>query len=287
MGATDEPIPVQRVIDHPAHWVMAPWAVTCGALAAAGLPDPALSVGRWLLSCLLSVLVCGLVWEALARVDWAPVRGDLRRSAHVPVLAVRMPYLAQSAPWRRLAAGWGSLSWWVRESLWPLAGSSLVITMLLVPLVLVVASGLERDALWVTVGLVLGALIAGTVVGASAKRMWAAPLVVGGSWLLGQAAVGRLSWRGGVVAALAAIAFAGLEAAPKGHRLFVADVAGVLMVGLLVWQRAPVSACIAGALLLMSAAIRSASTPSEALVRWSRPLWLFVILAASLAIRGA
>lgn len=277
---------VHKPIARTTEWLAAPWAATCGVLAGIGLDWSLSRAGRWLITVVLAEIVVALIWDVAIEVDWVALARDWAASPPGDTSVPHVPYLARQAPGHRLGILWRRFRFWFGHTLWPSGGRAIATLLLLAPALLLVAGMFSAAALWVTMAC-LAYVGAGAVVAArSGRRLPVAPLALAGAWLLGQAAVTGLSWAGVGAALLAALAFVGLEAAELDWRpgLAMAEAAVLALAVLLVSLHSALPAALVGLLLVCGRAVRAGADQTAAASRLMRPLALFSLLVAALAI---
>jgi hypothetical protein len=149
-----------------------------------------------------------------------------------------------------------------------------------------VAGLLSTTAFWITLACLAYIALAAVLASRTSRHLPVAPLAVTGAWLIGQAAVGSMSWQGAAGAVLAGVVFAGFEPRlqPWFKTLTMVEVAEVALVLLLVFLRSTVPAILVGLLVVTQQATRAAVRNDIAAARLVRQTAFLVLLIAALAI---
>lgn len=222
-------------------WLGPVWAVASGIIASGQFSWNARSL---LLAALTFFLVDGIwatLWTCIVETDWAAIVA--RWNVNPPPLRA-----SAAARWRANAAGWLAhfSHWWTTE-LWPVAGSAVINSLVLLALGAAIAAVLGWQTLALSaaaLAIIQTALVINRASGRPVSLLKAA-LEVGLGWLAGHVAFGSATLLSALMAAAFALAYAGgLELA--GQRDGLArwrwpQVAAALILAIM---RQPLAACM-------------------------------------------
>lgn len=246
------------------------WAALCGLIVSGGLK---LDVGVALTAGFTLFLVgplWGGVWQAVAVADWFTPFSARERAMPAPWVTL-LPYTAPNSPAGWLAQGLGRMRVWWRERLWPCYGNALVGMAVALPLSLGVALIVGRSAVVLTVAVWALATLAQLVDrGAGTPPPVLQALAEGAlPWLLGNAALGELTWPSVALAGAVALSYGAALSLASGQRQSLAWLNGgqVMAVIILTIESQPISAALV-ALLLLSQLYLQAYLHRDGDARW-------------------
>ena len=273
--ATDRVVPgrlvgLQGRLARPFWGMMGIWAALCGAVASNKLHWAASDLLTVVLVLLLVDLAWGSLWDQVVGIDWRRLRAGRHQPAQpvlfaaYPVRRLGLPYTQPRSPGGRIFGGLGRFGHRWRNNFWPEAGPAVLGSLAAVVLAAVVSLLLPER-----LRVLSAALVALAGLGVIQRWRGRAPLaaqatvLVGLSWLAGNAAFAGVSRPSLILAFAFTLSAWGMLRATEGQRygLWLLNGGLVVAVALVAAQKQPLAAGVMGLLFFGQIALQPALRP--------------------------